>query len=123
MFNVGLTTTLSPSLVIDIRLVYLRDVNLTGVPQEGTGVSLASLGFNTPWNRTGGIGNINPGAQRRPFFLLLDCASVLRAVIRLSPDGTKYTILADHFEGKRLNPPNDVVLGPDGAIYLTDPNL
>ena len=52
---------------------------------------------------------------------LLDCASVLRAVIRLSPDGTKYTILADHFEGKRLNSPNDVVLGPDGAIYFTDP--
>ena len=52
---------------------------------------------------------------------ILDCASVLRAVIRLSPDGTSYTILADRFEGKRLNSPNDVVLGPDGAIYFTDP--
>jgi gluconolactonase len=52
---------------------------------------------------------------------LLDCASVLRAVIRLSPDGSKYTIVADRFEGKRLNSPNDVVLGPDGAIYFTDP--
>ena len=52
---------------------------------------------------------------------ILDCASVLRAVIRLSPDGTSYTILADRFEGKRLNSPNDVVLGPDDAIYFTDP--
>lgn len=52
---------------------------------------------------------------------ILDCASVLRAVIRLSPDGTSYTVLADRFEGKRLNSPNDVVLGPDGAIYFTDP--
>ena len=52
---------------------------------------------------------------------LLDCASVLRAVIRLSPDGSTYTILADRFEGRRLNSPNDVVLGPDGAIYFTDP--
>lgn len=52
---------------------------------------------------------------------LLDCASVLRAIIRLSPDGTKYTIVADRFEGKRLNSPNDVVLGPDGTIYFTDP--
>lgn len=52
---------------------------------------------------------------------LLDCASVLRAVIRLSPDGKSYDVLADHYEGKRLNSPNDVVLGPDGAIYFTDP--
>jgi gluconolactonase len=52
---------------------------------------------------------------------LLDCASVLRAVIRLSPDGKSYDILADHYQGKRLNSPNDVVLGPDGAIYFTDP--
>ena len=53
---------------------------------------------------------------------LLDCASVLRAIIRISLDG-KYTILADHFEGKKFNSPNDVVMGPDGAIYFTDPTL
>jgi gluconolactonase len=52
---------------------------------------------------------------------LLDCASVLRAVIRLSPDGKSYTIISDRYQGKRLNSPNDVVLGPDGAIYFTDP--
>jgi gluconolactonase len=53
---------------------------------------------------------------------LLDCASVLRAIIRIAPDGN-YEVLADHFEGKKLNSPNDVVLGPDGAIYFTDPTL
>lgn len=53
---------------------------------------------------------------------LVDCASVLRAIIRLTPDG-KYTILADRFEGKKFNSPNDVVLGPDGALYFTDPTL
>ena len=53
---------------------------------------------------------------------LLDCASVLRAVIRLDRDG-KYQILADRYEGKRLNSPNDVVIGPDHAIYFTDPNM
>ena len=52
---------------------------------------------------------------------LLDCASVLRAIIRLSPDGKSYTIVVDRYHGKRLNSPNDVVLGPDGAIYFTDP--
>jgi gluconolactonase len=53
---------------------------------------------------------------------LLDCASVLRAIIEVSPDG-QYKILADHFEGKRFNSPNDVIIGPDGAIYFTDPTL
>ncbi len=52
---------------------------------------------------------------------LLVCASVLRAVIRLSPDGRSYETIADHYHGKRLNSPNDVVVGPDNAIYFTDP--
>ena len=53
---------------------------------------------------------------------LLDCASVLRAIIRIEPDG-KFKVLADRFEGKRFNSPNDVVIGPDGAIYFTDPTM
>jgi gluconolactonase len=51
---------------------------------------------------------------------LIDCASVLRAVIRIKPDGS-YKILADRFQGKKFNSPNDVVVGPDGAFYFTDP--
>ena len=53
---------------------------------------------------------------------LIDCASVLRAIIEVTPDG-KYKVLADRYEGKRLNSPNDVIAGPDGAIYFTDPTL
>jgi len=53
---------------------------------------------------------------------LLDCASVLRAIIRIEPGG-HYSILADRYDGKRFNSPNDVVTGPDGAIYFTDPTL
>lgn len=68
MINLGLTTTYSPTLLNDIRLVYLRDTNFTGVPVQGTGVSLSSLGFNTPWNATGGIGNIAPQLVGVPSF-------------------------------------------------------
>ena len=53
---------------------------------------------------------------------LIDCASVLRAIIEVTPDG-KYKILADHYDGKKLNTPNDVVVGPDGALYFTDPTM
>jgi gluconolactonase len=53
---------------------------------------------------------------------LIDCASVLRAMIEVTPDG-KYKILADHYQGKKLNTPNDVVVGPDGALYFTDPTM
>ncbi len=65
MINLGLTTTLNSSTVNDLRLVYLRDVNETGIPQagQGLGVTLASQGFNTPWNSTGGISAINAAYQ------------------------------------------------------------
>ncbi|MGC2721966.1 MAG: SMP-30/gluconolactonase/LRE family protein [Candidatus Acidiferrales bacterium] len=53
---------------------------------------------------------------------LIDTASVLRAIIEVSPDG-KYKVLADQYDGKKLNTPNDVIVGPDGALYFTDPTL
>ena len=54
---------------------------------------------------------------------LIDCASVLRAIISISPAGGHYTVLADRYQGKRFNSPNDIVVGPDGAFYFTDPTL
>jgi gluconolactonase len=43
-----------------------------------------------------------------------------RAIVRIEKDGTR-TILADRYEGKRLNGPNDLALKSDGAVYFTDP--
>ena len=43
-----------------------------------------------------------------------------RAVVRLEKDG-KRTIIADKYEGKRLNSPNDLVYKSDGSLYFTDP--
>jgi gluconolactonase len=53
---------------------------------------------------------------------LIDCASVLRAIVLVNPNG-QYKTLAERFKGKRFNSPNDVVVGPDGALYFTDPTL
>ncbi len=68
MLNLGLTTTINSSTVNDVRFAWVRDVNHTGIPSEGAGVSLSSLGFNTPWNNTGGIGNVNPALVGVPSF-------------------------------------------------------
>ncbi len=43
-----------------------------------------------------------------------------RRVTRLEKNG-QLTILADRFEGKRLNSPNDLIYRSDGALYFTDP--
>jgi gluconolactonase len=43
-----------------------------------------------------------------------------RSVWRLEPDGS-ITTLASHYQGRRINTPNDIVVKSDGAIYWTDP--
>jgi gluconolactonase len=43
-----------------------------------------------------------------------------RCVYLIEEDGTR-TVLASHFENKRLNSPNDIVVRSDGSIYFTDP--
>jgi gluconolactonase len=43
-----------------------------------------------------------------------------RRIARLEPDG-RVGVLADRFEGKRLNSPNDLVHRSDGALFFTDP--
>jgi gluconolactonase len=43
-----------------------------------------------------------------------------RRVVRYNTDGT-FEVLADQFEGKRLNIPNDIVVHPDGRVWFTDP--
>ncbi len=51
---------------------------------------------------------------------LVTCEHGTRRVTRTEHDGT-ITVLADRFEGKRLNSPNDVVVKSDNSIWFTDP--
>ena len=53
---------------------------------------------------------------------LLSCEHRTRRVTRTEYDGS-ITVLADCFEGKRLNSPNDIVRQSDGAIWFTDPSF
>jgi gluconolactonase len=51
---------------------------------------------------------------------LLTCEHGSRSVTRTEYDGS-ITVLADSFQGCRLNAPNDIVVHPDGGIWFTDP--
>lgn len=52
---------------------------------------------------------------------LVACDHGNRRVYRLEKDGKTRTTLADNYEGKRLNSPNDLVYKSNGDLYFTDP--
>jgi len=51
---------------------------------------------------------------------LISCEHASRRVTRTAQDG-KVTAIAEHFDGKRLNSPNDVTVAKSGEVYFTDP--
>jgi gluconolactonase len=61
------------------------------------------------------------GIVRDPQGRIVYAAEADRAVIRLEADGRR-TILAERYDGKRLNSPNDLVFRSDGSLYFTDPS-
>src|SRR5579863_10278544 len=76
---------------------------------DGKGVSL----FAEPTNRANGLTRDLQGR-------LIACEHDSRRVTRQEPDGS-ITVVANSFQGRRLNHPNDVVVKSDGVIYFTDP--
>ena len=76
-------------------------------PGNGAAVDLE------PTNRANGLTRDLQGR-------LLSCEHDTRRVTRRELDGG-LTVLANSFQGRRLNRPNDVVVKSDGAIYFTDP--
>jgi len=50
----------------------------------------------------------------------ISCEHLTRRVVRYEHDGS-VTVVADSYNGKRLNSPNDVVAHPDGSYWFTDP--
>jgi gluconolactonase len=76
----------------------------------GQGVTL----FKEPTNRANGLTRDLQGR-------LVACEHDTRRVTRQELDGS-ITVIANSFQGRRLNRPNDVVVKSDGSIYFTDPN-
>ena len=64
-------------------------------------------------------GNAN-GHTRDRQGRLVSCEHLTRRVTRTEHDGA-ITVLADRFDGRPLNAPNDVVVASDGSVWFTDP--
>ncbi len=87
---------------------------------RGLEVYLRPAGYN---------GENPPGKELGTNGLLIDsegrlvmCNHGLRAVTRLDDFNHTHTILADKYDGKRLNSPNDAVYKSNGDLYFTDPS-
>jgi Gluconolactonase len=78
------------------------------------------------WSEAGGVqvfrqpAGFPNGQTRDREGRLITCLHHDRCVVRTEPDGT-ITVLADRYDGKRLNSPNDVVVKSDGTIWFSDP--
>ncbi len=62
------------------------------------------------------------GHTRDTLGRLVSCEHLTRRITRTELDG-QITVLADRFNGKRLNSPNDIVCAADGALWFTDPSF
>lgn len=69
--------------------------------------------FRAPSNNSNGNSFDFQGRQ-------LSCEHAGRRVVRYEHDGS-VTVIADSYDGKRLNSPNDVAAHPDGSVWFTDP--
>lgn len=78
------------------------------------------------WTRAGGIEAYRQPSDRANGMtvdrdgLLIACEHLTLSVTRTELDGTR-TTLADNYQGKELNGPNDVIVRSDGTIYFSDP--
>jgi gluconolactonase len=86
---------------------------------QGTSIFLERIGYtgNAPFTGSEpGTNGLTLDAEGR----LVACCHGDRVVKRIERDGS-IVILADKFEGKRLNSPNDLVYHSNGSLYFTDP--
>jgi gluconolactonase len=85
---------------------------------EGLSTYLEPAGFTGPgaYGNERGSNGLSLDRQGN----LISCEHGDRRVSRLTPGGGKRTV-ADNYQGKRFNSPNDVAVHSSGAIYFTDP--
>lgn len=108
----GMRWTEGPVWFADTQTLYFSDIPASRIYRwvEGQGVSI----LRAPSDKANGMSRDRQGR-------LITCESGARRVTRTELNGD-ITVLADKFEGKRLNSPNDIVASSDGSVWFTDPD-
>ena len=96
----------------DARCVLWSDIPNDRILRWDEETGAVSVYRKTSWNANGNTRD----RQGR----LVTCEHRGRRVSRTEHDGA-ITVLADSYDGKPLNSPNDVVVAADGAVWFTDP--
>ncbi len=97
----------------DMRSLFMSDIPNDRMLRYDEASGLVSV-FRSP----SGYSN---GNTRDPQGRLITCEHGPRRVTRTEHDG-RLTVLAERWNGKRLNSPNDVVVANDGSVWFTDPS-
>lgn len=111
--DVGLIWSEGPVWFGDGRYLLWSDIPNNRIMRWDEETGVASV-FRKPSNHANGNTRDRQGR-------LVTCEHSGRRITRTEYDGT-ITVLADQFEGKRLNSPNDIVVKSDDSIWFTDPN-
>lgn len=96
----------------DAGCLLFSDIPNNRIMRWTPGVGIST--YRTPSNYANGHTRDREGR-------LISCEHGTRRVTRTELDG-QVTVIADHYQGKRLNSPNDVVVHSDGSIWFTDPH-
>ena len=119
----GFTWAEGPVWIADGGYLLLSDVPKNRMYRWTPGSHAASVflepsgGTETKGFREPGSNGLKSGGRSR----LLVADSGNRAIALLDLRTKAKRLIAQRFQGKRLNSPNDLVVGPDGAIWFTDP--
>jgi len=95
---------------------------------DGVGLLFSDIPANTvyKWTADGGaVSYLSPSGNSNGLALDIQGRLLLaqhgnRRIARIEENGTE-TALATHYNGKRLNSPNDIAVKSDGSIFFTDP--
>jgi gluconolactonase len=98
----------------DMRCLLWSDIPNNRILRWDDAAETTSV-FRQPSNNSNGHARDRQGR-------LLSCEHLTRRVTRTEIDGS-ITVLADRFDGKRLNSPNDIVCAQDGSVWFTDPSF
>jgi gluconolactonase len=107
---------------VDQSLLF-SDVPRNGVYRWKEGVGVTQVVAGSGYTGRGLFTGREPGSNGLVFDRqgrLVRCQHGNRRIVRREVDGSE-TVLADRYQGRRLNSPNDLVYAPNGDLYFTDP--